>query len=281
MSTAVASVPETLAATELTAAEIAAFQMRGFHLHGKVFSDAEVAELLGACERVCNREYETGIEPDSRCWNPGDSELAVRKIDNGWKANRTVRKFATSERLGRIAAQLIGAPSIRLFHDQYLHKPARGGKVVTWHQDWAYWQMIDQPRTVTCWIALDDVYADSGPMMFLEGSHKLGLHSLPMGITGDDEQKPRLPDGLNLKEVPVIIKKGCVSFHHGLTLHGSAKNTGNTPRRALVAHVMSGESRYRPSQPHICERMMKLQANCPQPGELLAGPQFPPLWPVE
>jgi hypothetical protein len=264
-----------LAPAEVTTAEIAAFEDRGYHIHGKLFSDEEVDSLRAACEDVCQGVYETGTPPDAIGWRPGAHPLQVRKIDNCWKANRTIADAVLSARLGRIAAQLISAPSIRMWHDQFLHKPARGGKVVTYHQDWAYWQMIAECRTVTCWIALDDVRPDSGPMVFLEGSHKLGLYPLPKGISGDDVQAPKLPPGVTCREVPVIIPAGCVSFHHGLTLHGSGINTSPTTRRALVSHVMSGECTYRPGQPHMNERCMKNYADQPLPGEQFRGPQFP------
>jgi hypothetical protein len=268
-----------LASTELSQSELDAFNERGFHIHGKLFSDQEIEELRAACEHVTQGVYETGAPPDWVNWRPGDDPMNVRKLDNCWKANLTIRKTVLSSRLGRIAAQLIGAPSIRIFHDQFLHKPPHGGKVVTWHQDWGYWQMIGECKTVTCWIAMDDVRPDSGPMVFLEGSHKLGLFNQPSVISGLDWQKPKMPDGVELRHVPVIVPAGCVSFHHGLTLHGSDRNFAPIPRRAMVSHTMSGECTYTPRQGHMCEGQMKKQPNCPKPGELLAGPQFPMLWP--
>ena len=194
--------------------------------------------------------YDKGSPPDCFNWKPGGDPIQVRKLDNCWKADRTIAAAVLSERLGYISAQLIGAPSIRMWHDQFLHKPARGGKVVTYHQDWAYWQAIDVCKTVTCWIALDDVRADSGPMVFLQGSHKHGLFPLPKGISGDDVQFPVLPAGMKCKEVPVIIPAGHVSFHHGLTLHGSGHNTSSNTRRAMVSHLMSGECRLRDGYGH-------------------------------
>ncbi|MBI4556967.1 MAG: phytanoyl-CoA dioxygenase family protein [Candidatus Hydrogenedentes bacterium] len=266
--------------TELTQDEIAAFNERGFHVHDRIFADDEVGAIREACEAVCQAVYETGVPPDGAGWRPGGDPCAVRKIDNCWKANRTIAKYVTDTRLGHIAAQLIGAPGIRLWHDQYLYKPARGGKVVTWHQDWAYWQMIGECRTVTCWIALSDITPDCGPMVYLEGSHKFGLFPLPKGISGDDEQKPVLPDGVHLREVPIIVKKGQVAFHHGLTLHGSGINDSEADRQSLVSHVMSTECTYKPGQPHMNEVKMKEQADCPQPGERFRGPQFPMMWPA-
>ncbi|MBS0664042.1 MAG: phytanoyl-CoA dioxygenase family protein [Verrucomicrobia bacterium] len=261
----------------LTPAQLAAFAERGYHIHERLFSDAEVDAINAAADRVIAGVHDKGAPPDVVILRRAPVDLI--KIDNTWKADSTLARTVLSPRLAAIAAQLIGAPSIRLWHDQLLDKPPFGGRVVTYHQDWAYWQMIAECETVTCWIALDDVRPDSGPMVFLEGTHRLGLWPTPMGITGDDAQKPALPPGFVTREVPVVIPRGAVSFHHGLLLHGSDRNFSPTRRRALVSHVMSGECTYRPGQEHQNEWIMKRYAEHPQPGEKFRGPQFPVMWP--
>ena len=269
------------AETTLSPAEIAAFAERGYHIHPRpIFSSDEVARINAAADRVIAQSYDRGAPPDSRMERTAADPLAVIKIDNTWKADTALGDAALSARLGHIAAQLIAAPGIRLWHDQLLDKPPHGGRVVTYHQDWAYWQMIAECETVTCWIALDDVQPDSGPMVFLESTHKLGLWTLPMGITGDDAQKPALPEGFATREVPVIIPKGYVSFHHGLLLHGSDRNFSSARRRAFVSHVMSTTCTYRPGQFHLNEHKMQLQPDAPAPGECFRGPQFPLMWPA-
>lgn len=234
----------TLSDTTLTPEQIARFDQRGYHVHGQLFDDAEVEAVRAAFIRVGEGEYETGTPPDALGANIRDGR-ALQKIDNTWKANRTIARMVTSPKLGHIAAQLIGAPSIRLWHDQYLRKPAHGGQVATYHQDWAYWQMIGECQTVTCWIALSDVHPDSGPMVYMEGSHKFGLMPLPTGISGDDSQLPPMPEGYTPKPVSLVIPAGSVGFHHGLLLHGSERNFHDQDRFALVSHVMSGECAYR------------------------------------
>lgn len=267
-----------LASSTLTPEEIALFDQRGYHIHGKLFSDAEVDAINAAADRVIAGTYDKGSPPDVTTLRREPVDLI--KIDNTWKADTTLARTVLSPKIGHIAAQLIGAPSIRMWHDQLLDKPPHGGRVVTYHQDWAYWQMIAECKTVTCWIALDDVLPESGPMVFLEGSHKLGIWTLPDGITGDDTQKPKLPDGFVTREVPLIIPKGAVGFHHGLLLHGSDRNFSASRRRAIVSHVMSGECTYRPGQVHMNEWMMVRYPEHPAPGEKFRGPQFPPIWPA-
>ncbi len=270
---------ETLASAELTAEDVALWKERGYHIHGKLFTDEQVASIRAACEAVLQGDYEAGVPPDDIYWRPGDNPEAMRKIDNAWKANAVIREAVTSPKLGQIAAQLLDAPSIRLWHDQISFKPGGGGKVVTWHQDWAYWQMIDVCETVTCWISLADVDPKAGPMIYLAGSHKLGLYERPSSISGDDEQKPALPDGAALEEVEVVIPAGHVAFHHGLLLHGSGRNYTSSERPALVSHVMSGACTYQERNEHVNERAMKAYDDYPQTGEAFHGPQFPQLWP--
>lgn len=266
--------------TNLSTEEINLFNENGYHLHGKLFSDEEIARLRAACIDVCeNAIYETGIDPDERYWNPGDDPLGMHKIDNCWKSNTTIFNAVTDARLGHIASQLLGEPSIRLWHDQLSWKPANGGKVATWHQDWSYWQMITECRTISCWIALDDVHPDSGPMIYLKGSHKFGLIPHPETISGDDEKRPNLPGLDKFPEIPVIVPAGSVAFHHGLTLHGSGINRSPYTRGALVSHVMAASCTYRERHEHRCEFMMKTYDEYPKNGERFYGPQFPLMWP--
>ena len=49
-----------LASSTLTAEEIARFDERGYHLHGKIFSDEEVAAINAAADRVIAGQYDKG-----------------------------------------------------------------------------------------------------------------------------------------------------------------------------------------------------------------------------
>ena len=53
------------------------------------------------------------------------------------------------------------------------------------------------------------------------------------------------PEGTKLDLVPVVVRPGGGSFHHGLTWHGSAPNTsGTVARMALVSHLIPAETRF-------------------------------------
>ena len=50
---------------------------------------------------------------------------------------------------------------------------------------------------------------------------------------------------LRLEDLPVVVKAGGGSFHHGLTWHGSAPNrSGSVARMALVSHMIPVETRF-------------------------------------
>ncbi|MBI1387612.1 MAG: phytanoyl-CoA dioxygenase family protein [bacterium] len=136
------------------------------------------------------------------------------------------------------ASQLLGG-AVRFWHDQLFCKPAKHGGVVAWHQDYSYWTRTKPLAHLTCWIGLDDSTAENGCLHYIPGSHRWPLlpitglannmHSIQSVLT--DEQKALF------KPVPVELKKGECSFHHGLTVHGSYENDSERPRRATVINV--------------------------------------------
>ena len=261
--------------------EVAAFDRDGFHIHEPLFSPAEVAAIRAACARVERGEHATGLAPDAPHWGPGQPRTALCKIDNSWKSDPVIQAAVTSPRLGSISAQLIGAHGIRLWHDQYLRKPADGGGIVAWHQDWMYWQAIDRCRTVTCWIALADVTIDMGPMVFLEGSHHGGLRLELQPSYHTGYELPPAPIGPGFRQVPVVVRAGQVSFHHGNTMHASDCNRSGRDRYAIVSHVMADDCCFRTGQGHMCIERMAAQADHPAPGERFRGAQFPYSWKAE
>jgi ectoine hydroxylase len=76
-------------------------------------------------------------------------------------------------------------PVVQLFGEQvYMHqfkvngKAAFDGDVWQWHQDYGTWMNDDQmpePRAMNVAIFLDEVNEFNGPLMFIPGSHKLGV----------------------------------------------------------------------------------------------------------
>lgn len=106
-------------------------------------------------------------------------EKTVSGQSQGWKFVKNLyqldlvaQRFILAHRFGKIAADLLGVDTVRLFRDQsYFKKP--GGGNTPWHQD-GYFMPLDTTQTVTMWIALSEVSSEMALMTFVTGSHRQG-----------------------------------------------------------------------------------------------------------
>jgi ectoine hydroxylase-related dioxygenase (phytanoyl-CoA dioxygenase family) len=183
-------------------------------------------------------------------WVPGrDPEDRTRQLCNAWKSDTVIAAQVLSERTGRLAAQLMGYGGVRILQDNVLWKPP-GTKAIGFHQDSSYADYLVPPEMVTCWISLHDTEADAGPLELVRGSHawpksppeRTQFHAPDDWLAG---ARAAAPDGREPETVPVVVKAGGGSFHHGLTWHGSAPNrSGSVARMALVSHMIPVEARF-------------------------------------
>ena len=126
-------------------------------------------------------EYDTGRPPEKSPWKPGDPEHLLCKIEQPQFANRAIHELVSHPLLGQLAAEAIGATMVQVWWVQLLYKPPtptnqKSGTNVGWHQDRSYWGAWEADSELfTAWIAISDVTADAGPMLFVPGSHKWGF----------------------------------------------------------------------------------------------------------
>jgi 2-oxoglutarate-dependent dioxygenase len=232
-------------------AQVEAFERDGFVIVEEGLVSGQALELLR--ERylqVFDGEYETGIRPDEVNWVPGrDPEDRTRQLCNAWKSDNVVAAQVLSERTARLAAQLTGWSGVRILQDNALWKPP-GTKAIGFHQDSSYAGYLVPPEMVTCWLALDETVAGAGPVEYVRGSShwpkappaRSQFHAPDDWLAGPREAAP---DGAALELVPVVVKAGGGSFHHGLTWHGSAPNESATvARMALVSHMIPADARF-------------------------------------
>jgi len=235
----------------LTKEQVAAFERDGFLIVEEGLVPEDALELLRErFLRLFDGQYETGIKPDEVNWVPGrDPEDRTRQICNGWRADSTIAAQVLSERTGRLCAQLMGYRGVRLLQDNVLWKPP-GAKAIGFHQDASYADYLVPAEMTTCWISLHETTAGAGPLEFVRGSshwprtppQRAQFHA------PDDWLAPAraaAPEGAELEIVPVVVKAGGGSFHHGRTWHGSSPNTNaSVARMALVSHMLPVETRF-------------------------------------
>jgi ectoine hydroxylase-related dioxygenase (phytanoyl-CoA dioxygenase family) len=236
---------------DLTAEQVESFRRDGFLIVEEGLIAPPARELLRERYlRLFGGEYETGIRPDEVNWVPGrDPEDRTRQLCNAWKADTVIAAQVLSERIGRLAAQLMGYRGVRILQDNVLWKPP-GTKAIGFHQDSSYADYLVPPEMVTCWMSLDETTADAGPLELVRGSHawpkappeRSQFHAPDDWLAGVRASAPR---GAGIETVPVVVRAGGGSFHHGLTWHGSAPNTNaSVARMALVSHFVPVETRF-------------------------------------
>lgn len=161
---------------------------------------------------------------------------AFLQLFNLWLEDDAVKALILSERLGKIAAELMECSGVRLYHDQALFKEGGGG-ITPWHADQFYWP-LQTDKTVTAWIPLQEIPLDMGPLEFSAGSHVITEgRELEIGDESEAkmEQRLRVTDFAHVTE-PFDL--GEVSFHSGWVFHRAGANTTHNMRKVMTIIYM-------------------------------------------
>ena len=236
---------------DLTTAHLERFHDDGFAVVERIIAPAAAA-AAARFDALFRGEFETGLWPDEWNWREGrDAPGLTRQICNAWKTDYTVARIVLAAAIGRACARLGGWPGARLYQDNVIWKPP-GARPLGFHQDNSYLDFVVPGEMVTCWIALDDTSADGGTIEYARGSHRWGA-APPIGrFHAPDDPREELCAAavgadarLDLR--PVEVAAGGGVFHHGWAWHGSDVNRSDMPRRSLVAHCLSSEARFHPT----------------------------------
>jgi ectoine hydroxylase-related dioxygenase (phytanoyl-CoA dioxygenase family) len=164
---------------------------------------------------------------------------AFLQVTNLWQHDPVVSAFVHSPDLARIAAELLGVRSVRLYHDQALYKE-RGGGITPWHADQYYWPFASD-RCCTVWVPLQDTGPELGPLTFLGGSQ---LFEQGRDLPISDESEREIADVVTQQGFPVDdspYRLGDVSYHLGWTFHRAGPNLGSEPRRVMTIIYMDAD----------------------------------------
>jgi len=267
-------------ALEPTAEQIESYRKDGFLVVEDWLPAGEVDRLREHFAACFEHRWETGISPDAVNYQPGVTPPDMtRQLCNLWKADRTIASTTLSARNGEFGARLAGEPGMRLFIDNAVWKPANGKSLLA-HQDAPYQDCFQPLNMTTCWMALDDTYADSGTIYYARGSHLLGR--LPTGgqFHAPDDWRGHMhqvlsPEALDAVDwVPIEVPAGGAAFHDGWVWHGSPPNErGDRERRAIISHMITTRTTWHPTNTH------SLYSHYRRPGETeLDEAFFPVMW---
>ncbi len=216
----------------LTQAQIDAFRDNGFVYLPNVCSSDEIAYYR---EVIARATYANNTERRPLAERDAFRKLALQTMQIRYH-DPAVMAFVTARRFGKIAAELLGARGVRIYHDQSLFKEPGGNvrNITPWHQDLYYWP-FNEGTVCGMWMPLVDVTADMGNMRFVEGSHRhgyLGEHHI------SDESQAAYDEWIAAHHARVTdvvpMRAGDATFHHGWCVHGARPNTSETMREAMV-----------------------------------------------
>ena len=208
------------AAKTLNSKQVADFNRDGCLLPIRVYDDDEIA----AHRRVFDVQLATTLKSGGDSYSMIDPHLSdARTYD-----------MMFEPRIVDCVRDLIG-PNIVCWSTHYFCKPPRESKRVSWHQDAYYWPMTHS-RTVTAWLAIDDVDRQNACMQLVAGSHLHGR--IEHRATRADEQNVLrfTVDGVEAygQIVDDELKAGEMSLHADLLLHGSEPNASDRRRCGLT-----------------------------------------------
>ena len=174
-----------------------------------------------------------------------DFDYTNSRVMNAWKHSSAIKTIVSDERLNEFLSFTLGRPVLPFQTISFL----KGSRQKT-HSDSIHMTTEPLGYLVATWMALEDIAADSGPLHYYVGSHKLPYvmgedfpHSSSAFAVGDDlygnyEQKiAEIVKEKKLEKEIFLAKKGDLLVWHANLLHGGEPVTNEaSSRKSLVAH---------------------------------------------
>jgi ectoine hydroxylase-related dioxygenase (phytanoyl-CoA dioxygenase family) len=254
----------------VTPAQVEAFRRDGFVCIPGLLTDAELDRFAPLVDDAVARRKRN----DQRSLAQKTLyEQSFLQCINLWEDTPAVRPLTFHPRIAQAAAELLGVPALRLWHDQALYKEA-GGRETDPHQDQPYWPMAETD-TITAWIPFDGSTHESGCMGYLPGSHALGLRKFTNIFFGENPRK-LLEEPVLRGRAPVFVEvpRGAVAFHHGLTVHLAHPNQSPRTRRVHTMIYFRDGSTRGTKAPHFAVDRAGIAV-----GEVITSAVTPIAWP--
>lgn len=218
--------------------QIAGFHRDGFLALPQISTPAEIEMMRAAYDDIFSRRAgrETGEQFDLAGTDEDGKEAALPQILGPEKFAPELWDTQARANALYVVRQLLG-PDIEAQGSHAIFKPARHGAATPWHQDEAYWNPDLEFRSMSVWLPLQDVNESNGCMQFIAGSHQRDV-AKHQSINND----PRI-HGLELAPDAAVdtndaticpLAAGGATFHPSRTLHFTAPNHSDRPRRALI-----------------------------------------------
>ena len=265
------------------------YEQHGWYVTPALLPQQSIDEAVEEAARFYRGERDRSlkIDTDYHDWRPEHGDV-LRNNEFASLQSNVFRRFVAQPIIGAVAARLARTSAIRLLDDQLIAKPPRCSSRIGWHADGAYWSTCTSDKLLTAWVPLQDCDESMGGLVVIDGSHQWpGVEHLR---NFNDPDFFRLEDrfraeGHVVRKIPLVLRKGQISFHHRRTVHGSDVNSSGILRLAIAIHLQDADNRYhafhtpegKPIHIHdefLCRRLANGDPDFQDPDV------FPLLWPV-
>lgn len=200
-------------------------QIESYHTNGYLCP----LDGFNAAETERNRQAFDALQ--ERFVRDGHDSYAI----NGYHSScRSIYDMAMQPAILDAVESLIG-PNFIAWGTHFFCKLPGDPKSVTWHQDGPYWPLAPM-RTITAWIAIDDVDEENSALRVIPGSHHHGPLKMRPSRPEEGNVLHMTLDGPAVEANPasIILRAGQFSLHSDVMIHGSLPNRSSRRRCGLT-----------------------------------------------
>jgi len=180
-------------------------------------------------------------------------ELPNPRVQDAWKTVDEVRQLAVDSRVLEALEQLFGRRPLPF---QTLNFPAGTRQLA--HSDTIHFSTLPAGQMAGVWVALEDIDAENGPLVYYPGSHKLPYYSMQdLGLEPGYSNYPdyeqcvqKLIAEQRLEPEYGLVPKGSAIIWHANLLHGGApqKDVSRSRHSQVTHYFFEGCEYYTPMQ---------------------------------
>jgi len=226
----------------LSLEQTAQYRRTGALVVSNVLSQGEVQELRRVTDEFV--EKSRAVTTNSDIYDLEDAHSAsaprVRRIKFPELHHPVYSALVRHPGIVGVLTDLMG-PNIRFDVGKLNMKGAGGGDAVEWHQDWAFYPHTND-NLAAGGVMMDDMELINGPLMILPGTHRGPIfdHHAEGQFCG--AMDPGRKDVDYSQAIPLTGQAGSITVHHVRTVHGSAPNTSDKPRRLLLLQYRAADA---------------------------------------
>ena len=217
----------------------ATYARDGFVVVRNFLNPDELDDLCVSLERYIKEDV-PALPDSSAFFHDRDRPETLKQLQH--IQDETLVSYAHHKHWVKLAETLIGEPVQAQAAPEWFNKPPGIDHTTPPHQD-NYYFCLTPPSVTTIWVALDPATAVTGALVYVRGSHLLGIR--PHGSTnvlGFSQGITDYGPTDAAREQLIELNPGDAVAHHGNTIHRADPNRSETRDRRAFAIVFQAQN---------------------------------------